>query len=127
MFRFAAVALMLTATAAQAENVGANFCEALQKNYLACGEEAMTTDSNGQFKMECPGTIKSMVSTYDSLKATAKPSERPELDRANDLWRDIAFRIGRRIGESEDQFVQRRNRQIQDIIDQCAKFGVVVN
>jgi hypothetical protein len=126
MFRIAFVTLLLTATAAQA-GVNEDFCDALQKNYLACGEEAMTTNSNGQFKMECPDTIKKMEVTYEGIKKTANPAERPEIDRANDLWRDIAFRISRRLGESEDQFVQRRNKQIQGVIDQCAKLGVTVH
>jgi hypothetical protein len=121
MFRLTAAVLLLTATAASADTIGDDFCTEMQKEYLACGDEALTTNSNGQYKMECPDTIKRMEATYDSVKLKAKAARRPELDRANELWRDIVFRIGRGLGEGEDQFKSRRNRQIQDIVSECEK------
>jgi hypothetical protein len=95
MIRLTAAVLLLTATAASAETIGDDFCTEMQNNHLACSDEALTTNSNGQYKMECPDTIKKMEATYNGVKQKAKPNQRPEIDRANDLWRSIAFRIAR--------------------------------
>lgn len=119
MFRLAAAILLLTATAAAAETIGDDFCTEMQNNYLACGEETIQTTAGGLPKMECPDTILKMAKAYDSVKLKAKPAQRPEIDRANELWKNAAYRIGRHLGEGEDQFSTRRQKQINDIVAEC--------
>jgi hypothetical protein len=120
MLRTIALAsLALAISTAAWAGPGTDFCNAMQQNYLACGDEAMKTNSNGQFISECPDTIKAMAIVSEQSIKQSTSALGSEIKNAETMWRGFADHIARGYGETSQTFADRRLDEGRKILSEC--------